>query len=157
MTLRSPVRGQIYTVREIVTELKLRDTPFLKACIKNPVGDEVEVVIQLGWLPSLDILIPLMGDNKYRFRRETDEWIPVFDFVGSEEEFLQTVNTNIDLDPYHDVGQPVGMVVWPKGTEYEQYYKLVFCPTQVTDHDGDRYDITEPLRSVLVKAGRIKD
>lgn len=123
MTLYHPKRGEVYTVKQIVTELKLRDSPFLCSEITNPLGEKVEVVIQTAWCTE-EQLIPIMGDDRYRYIRETDEWIPVFHFTGTEEEFLKSVECGVTLDPYLKEDDPVGMTVWPKGTEYSQYYTV---------------------------------
>ena len=136
MPLYYPKRGEVYTVEQIVTELKLRDSPFLKANITNPLGEVVDVVIQLAYIDDYAKLIPIMGNDKYRYIRETDEWIPVFQFVGSEEEFLKSVDTAVDLNPHLEEIEPVGMVVWPKGIEYEQYYKLSDDMTALLDMYG---------------------
>ena len=62
--------------------------------------------------------------KSFRYRYETDEWIPVFDFIGTENEFLECVEIAVNLDPYQKEDEKVDMIVWPKGTTYEQYYKL---------------------------------
>lgn len=147
MTRRNPVRGQIYTVKEIVNDLKLRDSPFLCSEITNPIGEKVKVVIQTSWCGD-DELIPIMGDTRYKYIRETSEWIPIFEFVGTEEEFLKTVDCAVTLDQFLKQEEPVGMTVWPKGTEYIQYYKVNEDNTMIDTSYG-LYPTTHKLKRAL--------
>lgn len=136
MTRYYPRPGTVYTVEQIVTELKLRDSPFLKADITNPLGEKVDVVIQLACVDNYEKLIPIMGNDKYRYIRETSEWIPIFQFMGTEEEFLKSVDTAIQIDPHLAENEPVGMLAWPKGTEYVEFYKLSDDGTHIVHSYG---------------------
>lgn len=123
MTRYHPRRNEVYTIEQIYDELKLRDGPHLGGYIDNPSGVSVRVVVQDAQCLQTEIIKAFEGKS-FRYLYETSEWIPVFEFMGNEQEFLACVDTAVDLDPYLDDNAPVGMVVWPKGTTYEQYYKL---------------------------------
>lgn len=85
--MKLPVRGQTYTLTEIETELKLRDSPFLRVNILN------------GWYAVQDshleiplVEIPGWADSKWMYQRETEEWIPLFAFQGTQEEQEALIN-----------------------------------------------------------------
>lgn len=123
MSRYHPRRNEIYTIEQIYNELILRDGPHLGSRITNPLGVSVAVVVQDGQCLHTAVLKAFAGKS-FRYLRETSEWIPVFEFIGNEQEFLACVDTAVDLDPYLEEDRPVGMTVWPKGSPYEQYYKL---------------------------------
>ncbi len=123
MTRVYPRRSQQYTIEQIYNELKLRDSPHLGAYITNPLGEKVSVCVQDAMSKDAEIMKAFAGKS-FTYRCETHEWIPVFDFVGTEQEFLECVEVAVDIDPHQDPDEPVSMVVWPKGTEYIQYYRL---------------------------------
>lgn len=123
MSRYHPRRNEVYTIEQIYDELKLRDGPHLGSRITNPMDVLVKVVVQDSHCHDSATMKAFAGKS-FRYLYETSEWIPVFEFIGNEQEFLACVDTAVDLDPYLDDRQSVGMVVWPKGTTYEQYYKL---------------------------------
>lgn len=135
MTRFNPKCNEIYTIEQIYRELKLRDSPHLGCRITNPLGKVVKVVVQDA-VAQEDSIIKAFEGKSFRYLHETSEWIPVFEFIGTEQEFLQCVEIDVDLDPYLKDNEPVGMVVWPKGTEYEQYYKLSDDMTALLDMYG---------------------
>lgn len=147
MSRHKPIRGQVYTVKEIVNDLRLRDNPCLCSEITNPVGEKVEVVIQTSCCGD-DDLIRIMGDARYRYIKETFEWIPIFEFVGTEEEFLKTVDCAVTLDQFLKEEDPVEMTVWPKGTDYTQHYEVNEDNTMIYTSYG-LYPTTHNLKRAL--------
>ena len=89
VTNRFPRRGEVFTGAEIY-KLPLRDSPYLSV----PVAHDPEVSfddapIQDAHVTFDEMLaVPGFAESQWRFIRETDEWIPVFDFIGTAEEAL---------------------------------------------------------------------
>lgn len=77
---KQPQRGAVYSLREILEELELRDSPSLGFTYKQMRG-----VIQNSHCTYEELLaVPSMAETQWIFRRETHEWIPVFDYAGDE-------------------------------------------------------------------------
>lgn len=79
-----PIQQNIYTMAEIDNQLTLRDSPFLRVHC----GEGMErVAIQTSHMEvRLSELSPEWAESKWRYIRETDEWIPLFTFAGTLEE-----------------------------------------------------------------------
>lgn len=136
MTKRSPVSRHIYTLDQIVNELNLKDSPHLCFTAPNVNGVKVESVVQTSHMLLEDLLkVPGFGETKWRYIRTTSEWIPLFDYVGSEpmSEFLDMEEY---LDPYLNFGDEPAIFSVPKGYPREQYYQ------RVTRRNGD-FEYTE--------------
>lgn len=149
MARYNPRRSEIYTIEQIYHELKLRDSPHLGCSITNPLGELVKVVVQDAMALEADLIKAFAGKS-FRYLYETSEWIPVFEFVGTEQEFLECVEVNVDLDPYLKPGQAVRMLVWPKGTIYEQYHKLSDDKSSLLDMYGS-HPVPPQLKEALDK------
>ena len=105
-----PRRGQIYTLREILTLLELHDSPSLGVMLDGKRG-----VIQDAHLTEEQMLgVPGMADTKWRYAYTTDEWIPVFDYVGPIAQLRACLDYEPDFN--HD-----GLWVTPKGFPRKQY------------------------------------
>lgn len=78
-----PVRQTQYTVEEIEKYLNLKDTPFLRFMHHGLITN-----IQTGHLPVPLYEIPGWKDLSFRYIRTTDEWIPLFNFVGEDAQIL---------------------------------------------------------------------
>ncbi len=73
-----PTRGTVYTFEQICN-LYLRDSPHLKFIHNN-----IEGVVQTSHVTEEELLRnEKFKNSKWRYIRETDEWIPIF--VYSEE------------------------------------------------------------------------
>lgn len=77
-----PKRGVVYTLAEI-TKLFLRDSP----CLQLRREDYTAMVIQNSSVDEREVVEKLPGaaDTKWRFIRETHEWIPVFVYSDENE------------------------------------------------------------------------
>lgn len=133
MSKRYPSQRQTYTLREILKELSLRDTPWLgipapthsvggvaMACEAPVQGD--------GW--GSDEFLEKFGDLKFTYIRETDEWIPIFRFAGTVEEAKEYFDYAVMLTDFFDDG----IVPWHvtfKGYPEDQDYTLSECGTQL--------------------------
>lgn len=97
-----PERGTVYTLREMIEELTLRDSPFLRFWFAPPAnlsGEEVLNVIQHSHCTNEQLLnIEGFADTLWMFQYETDEWIPLFTFAGDTKELLSFV----DMEPCAD-------------------------------------------------------
>jgi len=110
-----PQRNVQYTYAEIENHLYLRDSPCLWFSYKG-IGCPIQTA-HVGFGELLNV--PGMAESVWRFKEETDEWIPVFHFVGSEEDILKLVDIVEEIPTYH--GQKPGWWVVPKGFPREQY------------------------------------
>jgi hypothetical protein len=133
-----PKRGGVYTLREVEIVLELRDSAHLGfwhdlgaawvcASCANDDDDcpyvhnhKVQCVIQTSHVTRDDLLsIPGFADSKWKYRYETDEWIPVFEFVGTD--IQQFVNIVPSLCDYNLDRDPNSQWVTPKGFPRKQY------------------------------------
>lgn len=81
-----PKPGQIYTLAGI-SKLFLRDSPAL--CFYH---NHVEVCIQDTWVTEEEVCKnPLLADSKWKYRLETDEWIPVFYYADDQRPITDLV------------------------------------------------------------------
>lgn len=104
MALQYPQRNKVYTLKEIETELKLRDSPFLMVQI-----DGQDNPIQLSHVnPAELLLVDGWAETKWSYQYETDEWIPIFHQVG------ESVMDLIDHEPDEYAPSPKCRWVVPK-------------------------------------------
>ncbi|BAG41508.1 hypothetical protein [Ralstonia phage phiRSL1] len=76
---RYPVRGTNYTLRQILSELTLDDSPSLNFTVLG-----VDGVIQTSHVTEEQMLsVPYMADTVWQYVRTTREWIPIFTYVGN--------------------------------------------------------------------------
>lgn len=107
MALPRPVRGNVYTSKEVFG-LYLLDGPFFLFW-----HNDEKCVIQTSHLSEEDLLkVPGFSELQWKYIKTTDEWIPVFEAV-SDTDVLVTV----DIAPC--VGED-GYWVTPKGHPREQ-------------------------------------
>lgn len=82
-----PVPGKVYTFAQML-KLDLDDSPHL-GFEKNGARQ----VIQCGHVTSDELLsVPGFAESTWRYSHTTDEWIPVFEFVGSEADIDKLVD-----------------------------------------------------------------
>lgn len=110
---RFPRRGEVFTGAEVM-QLPLRDSPSLCVPVKWDADVEHdEAPIQDAHLTQDELLsVPGFSESRWRFLFETDEWIPVFDFVGTADEALAFVDVSKEWD---DTYQQHRWWVTPKG------------------------------------------
>lgn len=144
-----PKVNQNYTISQIYNELRLRDGPHLSSRITNPLGEVVNVVVQ-DTVCSVNDIINSFADKSFKYLYETSEWIPVFEFVGTEQEFLACVETAVELDTYFEEGKAVSMMVWPKNTTYEQFYKLSEDGNSISNN-YETYPLHPRIKEALFK------
>ncbi len=99
-----PIRNNVYTLEQI-TKLYLRDSPALLV--------EHNSAVQESHLTEQQLLsVPGIKDSKWKYIRETHEWIPIFNYCSDEP-----WQTYFDSEPY--VGgfgsQANALWVTPKG------------------------------------------
>lgn len=115
-----PQRGQTYTLKEIETELELRDSPFLRFIPqKVRYAHERDAGIQVIQSSNVVDLHQLEGwaDTEWVFVRETEEWIPLFRAVDDAAiEALCIIEPDTSEFRSGD-----GMFIYPKGTVCNQY------------------------------------
>lgn len=119
-----PKQHEVYTLRDIVQKLSLRDSPHLGFQFRSPDPQETEsvlAVIQNSHVTDEDLLsIPGFADSKWKYLRETEEWIPVFSYAD-ELPITDFVEMELDLHPYNLTHQ---WWVTPKGFPRDQYVLL---------------------------------
>lgn len=107
---RYPETGHIYTLEQIMRELHLRDCPALMVSFEDKLS-----CVQDSHLSEQELLsVPGFAKTKWRYIRETSEWIPVFHWADSADPktFLDVEPSKDDPDRYH--------WVTPKGFPREQ-------------------------------------
>lgn len=121
-----PRRGRHYTARQLLTgEIYLRDSPFFNLTLSFE-GRMVRTVIQHSHVTNEELLgVPGFADSLWRYLRETDEWCPIFEFVGTAEQAALLVDTERDnVSKYELEHEGLSKYLWttPKGLPREQYY-----------------------------------
>lgn len=139
---RQPIQGWVYTLREILEDLYLRDDPHLSVpAPKISLG----LVETADWGPiqknhfdykSGDFL-EKFGHLRFKYVRETFEWIPVFRFDGTLEEIVKSVDFEPSVDESIPEGLPMCWWITFKGHPREQYSKISICGEYVTGYLGE--------------------
>jgi len=133
-----PRRDEVYTFEQIVHELDLRDS----ACLTFW-ENEICQNIQDAHISEHDMLaLPHWAESRWKFVMETNEWIPIFRFAKDNE---VTIDQLVDKEPHIDPFAKEAGVLWcvPKGTDREQWYKLVVneAGSVITDGSGQTYPV----------------
>lgn len=122
-----PERDKVYSLREIETELKLRDSAYLsfrpvKVGYAEADADELTCrqAIQTCHVSRLHKLEG-WAETKWRFILETIEWIPVFHAVD-DASIEELCCIEADTDSYSR--RQGAMHVYPKAEPVEQYTPL---------------------------------
>ena len=89
-----PRSNQIYTLEEVVNVLYLRDSP---ALFIPGIGCIQDSHLQMGCEGMLTV--PGLKETKWRYIRETTEWIPIFGAVEDAEN-MALVMAGVDYEPY---------------------------------------------------------
>jgi hypothetical protein len=105
-----PRGGEVYTLEQITRELYLRDSPALMVQLNAKMS-----CVQNSHLTDNELLsVPGFAQTKWRYIRETDEWIPVFHWADAADpcKFL-------DVEPLNDEPDRYDWIT-PKGFRREQ-------------------------------------
>lgn len=136
-----PRRNEVYTFKQIVNELDLRDSACLTFWENNLWQN-----IRDSHISEHDMLkLPHWAESRWKFVMETDEWIPIFRFAKDNEVSIdELVDTEAEIDPYAE--KPGVLWVTPKGLPRAQYYRVVkpsLGDPYITTHhdDGDQYPL----------------
>ncbi len=90
MSLVIPKRGEVYTMDEVYTKLKLRDSPFFMFYPDDEAETSVPIQDGDGQPYPEEVL-----QTRWKFVRETEEWISIFVAVD-EEQIRQFVESYVD-------------------------------------------------------------
>jgi hypothetical protein len=91
----SPVSGKVYTLKQIDTELALRDSPFLY--FFNSDGEKK--VVQTSHSNEDLSNFAEWSELRFKYLRETEEWIPLFFVVEDDNaKILELLASGEDVD-----------------------------------------------------------
>lgn len=110
---RFPRRGEVFTAREVLG-LPLRDSPSWGITVAHdPEVEYDDPPMQDAHVTWEELLsVPGFAETQWRFVKETDEWIPVFEFVGTAEEALAFCDVS---KQWSDIWRRYEWWVTPKG------------------------------------------
>jgi hypothetical protein len=96
-----PIGGQVYTLEQILKQLDLDDSPFLRFQHEGAI-----CVIQDGPLPDDELLaVDGLAQTKWRYQYTTHELCPLFMYVGdtpiTELVVIEPNNRDWADDPYY--------------------------------------------------------
>jgi len=155
---RYPSRCQEYTLREIMTELKLRDNPWLG--IPAPAHSAGGVTMAdsgpvQGHFDHTDPdFLAKFGDLKFTYIRETDEWIPIFRFAGTVEEAKEHFDFAVSItDFFEDTTIPWWITF--KGYPEDQDYTVSECGTKMCCSYADPRDMPVEVQMMLDHVGKV--
>lgn len=137
-----PVKNCVYTVKDI-GELRLDDAPFLRVPVPEEYGGGIAPI--QNEIYSEEILA-VIGDLEFKYQYTTDEWIPLFIYIGDPNRLKEVLDFDLHLDPYAD---EVGAWVTVKGHPEEQYYHW-HDETHLSSDDPSWDYVQAPL--VLIEA-----
>lgn len=142
-----PVPQRAYTIDEIF-QLSLEDSPDFGCTLTNPLGEQVRVSIQDSHLTQDELKTALSG-MIFIYIRTTFERIPVFTFIGSEQEFRDRVHVEVEIDPLKDPSHSIGLFCYPKNATPRQQYYTVDLDGSVSDAYGKKYIMSMKLKEAL--------
>jgi len=138
--MKYPVRGQVYSSEDVLTKLRLDDSPFFMF-----VHEGKRCVVQHSHVTDEQLLEQPQGFRHltWKYLRTTEEWIPIFDAVDNASVYKcvdiePTINAVFDDDPFW---------VTPKGLPREQYHYPYPDPADVivaTTSELEALQTTEP-------------
>lgn len=110
LNMQRPIPHTVYTLKEI-TKLYLRDSPALMCTSNSAVQDSHITEKELLSVPGIE-------NTKWKYIRETNEWIPIFTYCSDEP-----WETYFDSEPYRGCCPSTnGDSLWitPKGFPRDQ-------------------------------------
>lgn len=130
--MKYPNQRQTYSLREILTELKLRDNPWLGIPAPTPSVGNVTMACQAPVQGEFgggdEEFLAKFGDLPFTYIRETDEWIPIFRYAGTVEEAKEHFDYAVMLTDFFDDGVVPWHVTF-KGYPEEQDFTVSECGT----------------------------
>lgn len=94
MDRKYPVRGLVYTAKQIENDLRLEDSPHYMFLLDRRRG-----VIQNSHLTAAEFLsVPGMADTRWRYLRTTNEYIPLFEYAGEVQSLRDVLHVEPGLD-----------------------------------------------------------
>lgn len=129
-----PKRGTIYTFRQILETLTLRDSP----CLLFKENNMMQNIQDSHCTAEAMLHTPHWADSLWEYQMETEEWIPVFHFSANN---TISINDLIDKEPEIDPYAEKEGVLWcvPIGQPRDQYYKIV--DGNIESSNGDVYPL----------------
>jgi hypothetical protein len=130
-----PVQGQVYTLAEILN-LTLRDAPFLrfyhndKLVVVQTLGSDVGTVCQDN---------PKLLESKWKYIRETHEWIPLFNYAGEEP-----VTDYVQISPTRHIGMEAELM--PYYVRFVGDNTPELTPYQERELEAEKLAIAEQAR-----------
>lgn len=113
-----PKPGQRFTLAQI-EHLPLDDSPGLMVRIK---GQQECVQNSHVTEAAMFAACPALRESMWEYEETTDEWIPIFKYVGPDEQLKDLFDWETYRDPYRDVDEKPSLWVTPKGSPREQFY-----------------------------------
>lgn len=135
-----PRANEVFTFKQIVEELDLRDSPCLTFS-----ENEISQNIQDAHINEHDILaLPHWAESRWKFVRETDERIPIFVFAKDNQVSIdELVDKEPEIDPFAKEAGHLWVV--PKGAKRDQWYRIVYATeteaAYIIDGSGERYAV----------------
>lgn len=121
-----PTPGQIFTVRDILTVLTLKDSPTLMVPVPKKYRDITDFHPTCAVQGDDSKILEAIADFEFIYQYTTTEWIPIFKYAGdyTDQQLLDKLEFELYLDAYHQVGWPPHMYSFVKGDDDStQYYK----------------------------------
>lgn len=114
--MRNPVQNEIYTAKQILEELNLKDSPFFRFRFNGQTQ-----VIQTSHCGDGALLeVPGFAETRWQYEYTTSEWIPLFMF--EDDDITSFVDMEQSTDPHVDSNRT--LFVTPKGFPSEQDYRI---------------------------------
>jgi hypothetical protein len=114
-----PITGKRYTLAQIVNDLELDDSPFLRVNMEG-----TQVPLQTSHFLKEDLLkVEGWAELEFVYVRTTSEWIPLFNLVPEhKEKFVSLCDVRTTIYTDWDVCED-GYWITPKAFPRKQYYE----------------------------------
>ena len=142
-----PVKNLVYTVKDI-GELQLDDAPFLRVKVPEEYGGGIAPIQNNIYNEEI---LEVIGDLEFKYQRTTNEWIPLFIYVGDADQLKEVLDFELNLDPYTD---EVGAWVTVKGHPEKQYYS--WHDESRLSYGPDKTDYIESPMALIEAKDRLK-
>jgi hypothetical protein len=130
----NPKCGTIYTFRQIITQLYLRDA----ASLSFKIDGQWECVNDSHCGEQAVLAIPGWAGSRWIYRYETEEWVPVFEFADDNViKMEQLVDCEPCIDPF---AEKQSKWLTPKGFPREQNYSIRESDGKIVSVSGEEYD-----------------
>ena len=138
-----PTRGRVYSYEELIN-LRNVESPCLMVKLLIPgFTTDFQPIQSYDTEAEMESLKAL----SFKYIKTTDEYIPVYHCVNTEEEILKVVDIDVYLDNFSEEEKPVSLWICPKSDPKNQFYKL-----SEGNMVSNSYEEPRPLREALVNA-----